>query len=1840
MKSLIHIIFVAIPVFLLGCKSFFVPFQRRKFQAACLFLFMTFFGSYAQNHPVQVIPQAVPPAPIYLSNYADATAINGPLRVQLVLNDITIANREVRLKAYFEGNGIAFQSHDLVTGASPLFLEGGIPLTLTNTELAPYFRFENITGISPTLYGKPIPEGMYQFCFEVYDVLTNSRLSSRSCVTTVVFQNDPPILIAPQNKSIVENRNPQNIVFQWTPRHINVSNVEYELTLVEIWDNHVDPQAAFLSSQPIFQTTTLATTYLYGPADPLLLPDKNYAWRVQAVAKQGTEEIGLFKNQGYSEIFYFGNTGNCDIPTGVSHEVKGSTNANILWNDFSLDTPEYVVRYRQKGTNGAWFHAKTTSDMVTLWDLKAGTEYEYQVSKACLLTESDHSPLQSFRTHLFDDDDSTYECGISPDINVSNQVPLENLQVGEKFTAGDFPVTVLEVNGSNGYFNGKGYVTIPYLKSIKVAVQFTNVFINQNKELAKGNVITLYDSSLSGIIDPWDFFDDVGDIVHGGDHTTLDAVPFEIERAEISEDKNEITFHGTDENGNPTSATYPYDEADTYTIQGGDTMYSVDENGNLNELGPAAEGGAVTEANTSGVQEGREGTADDPAVITLDNSLVEITYLEDTSASYGWDAVNSAHEESTYHKVALKNGGSFYPIHKAVKNGASDSFMIDVTIKSDAISLDQLVFKTMNGLAIETSPVSGHPNRLKVTVKGSTGYRSEEAVVTVKESEERQVVVSSFFIHHLRPLSKVNVTLVPVNGAAIDPSMKSAIASKFARGGGNLNVIDGAGYTGNTTELQYTESGLLSKHPESFANFHSDFKTNYDAYSNESYYVFVFDNTVQPGNNLAGFMPRGSQFGFVFPSNIGANGLESKQNLEDVMAHEIGHGVFGLTHPFESGTSGKGTDWLMDYGNGNALSKADWEAMGDKGLQLYLFDDDGDGSDVVVINIEELEGWEYNGVAYAFLSPSGEVVLLPKKVKKLVFSTGDRLNTGDEDDLRITPFGTLLSFSIDRKEFRSCWNKYGNTAEEYKTICEDTNAEVYRATDYLSVNEMNEPLSHVIAGTPYFKDGGLLFKAYHIENRYTDIEEIKREEYTTRGPIQEFDFIAKDLTENRDSRLLSAPPSFEINRASVDFVQYYIENKNFKGEDAYQVYLYTHATLLHRYNLLNSCFETGLPGEFLRNIKAYSKFSSQPYVYDGFYIPFPKDFELVDNKKAFSYLMSRWGEVDINYYKELKNLIEETQKLQIPSEVTNSNIELVIDMFKEYLELDDRTDNFDCVFSELTTDNKRNILKLLLSNDKDDFLRSKYERLLVKILETLKEEDLTSVFEDLKSDPKFIYNGYHKLDEWFNGKYMDAFIYALLANWQTTGLNFDFASAYPELAQINSDSITEENYRTLINHEKVFILEDEKLFTGTPSDLSIETKWNSTSKQLRVFQDKDVLNSYGKAIVGRPLSSIIEAVFDPDGPNKLMEDLHPLDPVLIYISEQEAKDLKIQLQPGIYAVPAVLLHWVYENQQSEVAAFYTRIALNGVAILLAPFTGGGSTALITLEIGLAATDTFLTITSAQLGMSHKNFQKLYKYWDNLYTVYGVTLAGAGLFKAGPNIVKESAQLIANAGQAKGVLNIEKLKNLGAFRNMGRDEFHTKIRELAHEMDKMGEAMLKTGKVKWSNYGHELKRFALSIRLNIELKYSLEFGDLVGQVNAQNKVLFSNGGSSSAVFGYSYNNKVHDLSDIRYLKNFTNVYNVKFAGQIDNVRYYDNGEELQRIILVEDADNPNSFFALTEKDIDQGIPHVANFNLVRNAYRGFNGLSNANVYRGVKKGYFKESVEDFTGDQNLLNTAWD
>ena len=87
--------------------------------------------------------------------------------------------------------------------------------------------------------------------------------------------------------------------------------------------------------------------------------------------------------------------------------------------------------------------------------------------------------------------------------------------------------------------------------------------------------------------------------------------------------------------------------------------------------------------------------------------------------------------------------------------------------------------------------------------------------------------------------------------------------------------------------------------------------------------TYLFVTPSFSNNSVQGYMPRGRNVGFV--SNVGA------------IAHELGHGAFGLEHTFDKNPASKNN--LMDYGGGSFLTQAQWKKIQNPGVIINWFDD-------------------------------------------------------------------------------------------------------------------------------------------------------------------------------------------------------------------------------------------------------------------------------------------------------------------------------------------------------------------------------------------------------------------------------------------------------------------------------------------------------------------------------------------------------------------------------------------------------------------------------------------------------------------------------------------------------------------------------------------------------------------------------------------------------------------------------------------------------------------------------------------------------------------------------------
>ena len=460
---------------------------------------------WSQNsNSVRVITSVVPPYNVRLHDYVQSNKLN----VNLILQDIGAFNRRVRLKLYIQGKGLAITSRDFIA-PSPILLNGGQNRRLTSRDFGYLFELQNLVGISAQQYSRPLSSGLYQFCFEVLDWDTNVRLSQRTCTSPIFIQlEDPPFLNYPKRGENIREQAFQNIVFNWTPRHLNRSGMEYEFTMVEIWTANIPPEHMFLTSPPLYKTRSRGPTLLYSPMQPNLLAGKRYAWQVCVKPRFGSTQTGRIKNNGCSEINYFTYATDCRPPSHVLSKAETSKKVKIIWQS-NPKQRKFKVEYRRKGSNGFWFSVTTTRNEVVRSRLKPGETYQFRVGALCGQplwgAEEDsytYSDIHYFTMPKKGETNNNFNCGIAPEITIKSRDPLEGtLGAGEEFTASDFTVTVKHAKRQGDTFSGWGYIVIPFLGDAKIKVSFIGIKINKEYQLYEGTVETTYNPSWANVAD-------------------------------------------------------------------------------------------------------------------------------------------------------------------------------------------------------------------------------------------------------------------------------------------------------------------------------------------------------------------------------------------------------------------------------------------------------------------------------------------------------------------------------------------------------------------------------------------------------------------------------------------------------------------------------------------------------------------------------------------------------------------------------------------------------------------------------------------------------------------------------------------------------------------------------------------------------------------------------------------------------------------------------------------------------------------------------------------------------------------------------------------------------------------------------------------------------------------------------------------------------------------------------------------------------------------------------------------------------------------------------------------
>lgn len=372
-------------------------------------------------------------------------------------------------------------------------------------------------------------------------------------------------------------------------------------------------------------------------------------------------------------------------------------------------------------------------------------------------------------------------------------------------------------------------------------------------------------------------------------------------------------------------------------------QYTVAANapaGPIESSGQVAPGGIPTPKNTNGMGSGG-------VVAEISSPDVSVVFTNG-DGKYAFDTAPTTQNgklNKTYASLPQKSGGTYNVPFKAISNSPYEKDVIVATVDfKNGKTKKDLVFKTQNGTAIDSTQITWNGNVATLTLRKTLDFAKETVIAMVrpaaskdpKEAAGKYDIAGTFDLWHLSN-KKVNVTLVSVNGATLPNNAEKQLNEIYEPAGVTFVV--------NTTNIsldnswgesiQTSESGLLATYTNEQQQITTNLQQKLGAtYKKDTYYI-IYTDAPSDKSNILGFMPLKRQYGFVF----------NKINTIRTLAHELGHGVFGLEHPFTEYNTTTTTDLLMDYGTGLALNHNDWQVIHAPGLQLYPFiqgDSDGE----------------------------------------------------------------------------------------------------------------------------------------------------------------------------------------------------------------------------------------------------------------------------------------------------------------------------------------------------------------------------------------------------------------------------------------------------------------------------------------------------------------------------------------------------------------------------------------------------------------------------------------------------------------------------------------------------------------------------------------------------------------------------------------------------------------------------------------------------------------------------------------------------------------------------------
>ncbi|MBO7593630.1 MAG: hypothetical protein J6T12_01570 [Salinivirgaceae bacterium] len=879
----------------------------------------------AQRYPVTVTPTLLPP---YTLNLSELTApASARLMATITVNDLTASNLPVRLHFKLESNDITIES--IKTAAvAPLFLGGGETLVLTGSDMAQYLRLDNLDfrGYSKEQYRQTgqLPGGMWRLTIEAHHFHNHRVLSNRGTATVWVSIYDPPELTAPRNGTEAPDNPSLPLIFNWQPsKHTGGTEaVQYRLQVWEMRMQGVPAQTVAASMSPIFETTTAATTYTAIPAAMNLEPGMQYCWRVTVFDPSGK---ALINKNGQSEVREFTYLHTCPAVDEVTATVH---NARV---DFSWTPAPYHTHFQVElvGDNGVSELNDCYDSQFKLYDFPRGSTWKVRVRGECSGgLEADWSPWSDFEidppgTPPTPEECPNCGCEDAPAKRNITNYELKELHEGdtiENRTGRTRFIVLTAVPNGDGSYNGQFYIWLELWKT-KVRCDYTDLKVNTDGVIFDGQWRSVRNDGL--MVNPAAVAEAIESIKNNVaaatyDNYIRDTVKFTYPIQTIYKDQND-NYIAILKDGTELDVTQRLSNA-------GHTLIEDSEGNQMAVTGDhrlmSAEQYHKTGKNSTLLK--NDSQAKDKQIAASG----EVIFKPSGNQQYGFDAYDASTNNHPEIYPPLEDG-SYRPAYKSVAQWQQDKVAAD--------PMQGVTFRNQMGVPYATT--SGD-----IILRGEPQPGETPVYAHMAETDSTTKVVGKLNLLTFEP-REISVCLVPVNGATppnaqtlekeLNKIFKPAVASVKLSTATPINI-----QYANGENFVHGGSGLLSVYSEDEKNAIKALQ-NVD---NETYYLFVVDNATRLNPDgtamrdiLAGYMPIGYQCGFLFGSPAAK-----------YVAHELGHGAFGLHHTFSSETESfnapqYSTDNLMDYADGTTLNHKQWTWMHEKhgsGLFGFLADED------------------------------------------------------------------------------------------------------------------------------------------------------------------------------------------------------------------------------------------------------------------------------------------------------------------------------------------------------------------------------------------------------------------------------------------------------------------------------------------------------------------------------------------------------------------------------------------------------------------------------------------------------------------------------------------------------------------------------------------------------------------------------------------------------------------------------------------------------------------------------------------------------------------------------------